>query len=87
MAREVYTDEKFIRFSDNFVFMRVLADQDPEGAELRDRYRVGPIPTLLILDSEGMEIDRIIGARPVDGLIEELELIFKYASESNRFRL
>jgi thioredoxin-related protein len=87
MAREVYTNEEFIEFSRKFVFMRVLADKDPEGAELQSRYRVEGIPTLLILDSKGREIDRIIGARPVDALIEELELILEYASESSPLRL
>jgi len=82
MAREVYPSEKFTRFSSKFVFMRVLADKDKEGAELHDRYNVDGVPTLLILDSKGREIDRIVGGRTVDQLIEELEWIFKYASES-----
>lgn len=87
MAREVYTDETFIEFSSKFVFMRVLADKDPEGAQLQRLYRVEGIPTLLILDSKGREIDRIIGARPADALIEELEFILEYASESSPLRL
>ena len=87
MAREVYTDEKFIEFSSKFVFMRVLADKDPEGAELKNRYRVEGIPALLILDSKGREIDRLTGDRPAEVLIEELELILEFASESSPLRL
>ena len=87
MARDVYTDEKLIEFSRKFVFMRVLADQDPEGAELKSRYRVGGTPTLLILDSKGREIDRFIGFRPADTLIEDLEFILEYAPESSPLRL
>ena len=87
MAREVYTNEEFIEFSQKFVFMRVLADKNPEGAELKSRYRVGGVPTLLILDSKGREIDRLPGARPADLLMEELELILNYASQSNPIRL
>ncbi len=87
MAREVYTDKEFIEFSKKFVFMRVLADKNPEGAELKSRYRVGGVPTLLILDSKGREIDRLPGARPADLLMEELELILNYASQSNPIRL
>ena len=67
--------------------MRVLADKDPGGAELKNRYRVGGIPTLLILDSEGREIDRIVGFHPAVELMEELELILKYAPESSPLRL
>ena len=87
MAREVYTDDAFIEFSRKFVFMRVLEDKDPKGAELKSRYRINGVPTLLILDSRGLEIDRIRGARPAEDLIEELELILEYASESSPLRL
>ena len=87
MAREVYTDKEFIEFSKKFVFMRVLADKNPEGEELKSRYRVGGFPTLLILDSKGREIDRLPGARPADLLMEELELILNYASQSNPIRI
>ena len=67
--------------------MRILADKDPAGAELERRYRVEGTPTLLILDSKGREVDRIIGARPADTLIEELEFILEYAPESSPLRL
>jgi thioredoxin-related protein len=81
MAREVYTDERFIQFSSRFVFMRVLADTDEEGAELQRRYKVLGFPTLLVLDSRGDEIDRLEGGRTTEELIEDLGFIFQYASE------
>lgn len=81
MAREVYTDERFIRFSSRFVFMRVLADTDEGGAQLQSRYNVRGFPTLLVLNSAGEEIDRIEGFRSAEQLIEDLEFIFEYASE------
>lgn len=87
MAREVYTDDAFIEFSRKFIFMRVLADKDPKGAKLKNRYRVSGVPTLLILDSKGLEIDRIRGERPAEDLIEELELILEYASKRSPLRL
>ena len=34
------TDKEFIEFSRKFVFMRVLSDKDPEGAQLKDRFQV-----------------------------------------------
>jgi thiol:disulfide interchange protein len=83
MAREVYTDKKYIEFSRKFVFLRFFADTDPEGERLEKRYEVNGVPTLLILDSRGKEVDRIVGARTADELIEELELIFEYASEES----
>jgi len=88
MAREVYTDEEFISFSRKFVFVRVLADKDPAGAQLEKRYQVNGYPHLLILDSEGREVDRIRGAAPsAKALIEELEMIFEFASDNTRISL
>ena len=87
MAREVYTSEKFIDFSKDFVFLRVLADKDPEGGQLEKRYNVEGFPTILILDSRGKEVDRIMGGRTIDQFLEELEWIFKYASENKPIRL
>ena len=80
MAREVYTDERFIRFSSRFVFMRVLVDTDEEGGQLQSRYGVAGFPTLLVLDSRGEEIDRIEGALSAEELIEELGFILEHAS-------
>ena len=87
MAREVYTDERFMRFSSRFVFMRVLADTDPEGAELQSLYRVAGFPTLLVLDSKGEEIDRLEGGRSTEELIEEMGFIFEYDSEGKLVNL
>jgi len=87
MAREVYTDEEFINFSTKFVFMRVFSDVDKDGAQLKEKYQVQVVPTLLVLDSNGKEVDRLIGFRTAEVLIEDLELIFEYPSKSGRFRL
>ena len=81
MAREVYTKKEFIEFSSKFVFVRVLSDRDPKGAQLEERFQVRGYPTLTILDCEGKQVDQIVGGRPLQGLIEELELIFEYASD------
>ena len=77
MTREVYPDREFIRFSRSQVFMRVFQDTDPEGARLARKFRIRGVPTLIILDSKGREIDRIEGAMRAPDLIEELKLIFQ----------
>jgi thioredoxin-related protein len=87
MAREVYTDEEFIKFSTKFVFMRVFSDVDRDGAQLKEKYQVQGVPTLLILDSRGKEVDRLLGFRTAEVLIEDLEFIFEHASKRGRFRL
>ena len=87
MAREVYTDEEFIKFSTKFVFMRVFFDVDREGAQLKEKYQVQGVPTLLVLDSNGKEVDRLIGFRSAEALIEDLEFIFEHPPRRGRFRL
>jgi thiol:disulfide interchange protein len=77
MAREVYTDKKFIEFSRNQVFLRVFEDTQPEGKRLSERFGIVGFPTLIILNSRGQEVDRIIGALPAGDLIEELQIIFE----------
>ncbi len=79
MTREVYTDKNFIEFSRSQVFLRVFEDTQPEGEWLARKFGVPGFPTLLILDSSGREVDRILGAMPAKDLIEELQLIFKNA--------
>ncbi len=76
MTREVYTDNEFIKFSRSQIFMRVFQDTDPEGARLARRFKIEGFPTLIILDSSGHEVDRIVGAMNAQDLIEELQLIF-----------
>ena len=86
MTREVYTDKEVIEFSQSQVFMRVFEDIDAEGERLARKFRIQGFPTIIVLDSDGQEVDRIIGARSADELIEELKDIFKSA-KSEKFSI
>jgi thiol-disulfide isomerase/thioredoxin len=77
MTREVYTDKEFIRFTRKYVFIRLFQDTDPQGARLASRYRVEGFPTLIILNSSGREVDRILGFRSAPDLIDEIQDITK----------
>jgi|WetSurMetagenome_2_1015567.scaffolds.fasta_scaffold702621_2 thioredoxin-related protein len=79
MAREVYADKKFINYSKKHVFLRVMEDTSDEGHALARKFRIEGTPTLIILDSSGKEIDRIVGGRDVQELIDELEDILQSA--------
>ena len=79
MTREVYTSDEFIKFSRSQVFVRVFQDTETQGARLAQKYRVPGFPALIILDSSGNEIDRIMGFRSAPDLIEELKEIFEGA--------
>jgi thioredoxin-related protein len=83
MTREVYPNSRFIEFSRSQVFMRVFQDTDPEGSRLARKFGIQGFPTLIILDSSGHEIDRIMGAMSAEDLIEELKLIFDNAEDGS----
>jgi thioredoxin-related protein len=81
MTREVYTDKKLIEFSRSQVFMRVFEDTEAEGERLARKFKVRGFPTLIVLDSNGQEVDRILGAMSAPDLIEALKLIFESAKK------
>lgn len=80
MTREVYSDKDFIEFSRSQIFMRIFIDEDPEGKELAREFAIEALPTLIILDSKGREVDRIVGGRDAPDLIRILKHIFETAT-------
>jgi thioredoxin-related protein len=81
MAREVYADPEFLKFSRSQIFMRVFQDTDPEGARLARKFQVRGFPTIIILNSKGIEVNRILGERDTQELTMELEAIFEEAKQ------
>lgn len=77
MSRVVYSDKDFIEFSKSQIFMRFVSDTDPEGARLDRKFRVNGYPTLIVLDPNGDEVDRIVGERSAPQLIAKLKSIFQ----------
>ena len=57
---EFLTDVRRFSLLAGFVLLSVDAD-DPSSFELKDRYNVGGYPTVLVVDPEGRELDRILG--------------------------
>jgi thioredoxin 1 len=87
MTREVYTDKELIEFSRSQVFMRVFEDTEAEGKRLARKFGIDGFPTLIILDSDGQEVDRIEGAMSAPDLIDTLKEIFKSAKSSTRISI
>lgn len=56
----------------HFVCLKVDMEKG-EGPELAKRYEVRAYPTFLILDKEGKEVNRLVGANSPAGFIESLE--------------
>ncbi len=61
----------------NTHFVNIKMDMEKgEGIELAKRYEVLAFPTMLVLDSEGNLVHRIMGTRPPQQLIEQIKRAF-----------
>ena len=83
MTREVYSDRDFIEFSRSQIFVRIFIDEDPEGKELAREFGIEALPTLIILDSKGREVDRLVGGRDAPDLIKILRFFFEAADDDS----
>ncbi len=56
-----------------YSWLRLNAETDPAGAEMRQRFGVAAFPTVLILDEGGDEIDRLQGFVPPAQFVKAVE--------------
>jgi TolA-binding protein len=92
----VWPDERVVRFvADNFIPARVhVKDDAAEFQRLREKHAARWTPTILELDSDGVERHRIEGFLPADDFLAQLmlgraQLDFKaekWADAEKRFR-
>ena len=60
-------------YADKGVSYRKIRSKTPEGKKLALRYGVRSLPTILLLDDEGGELKRIVGAVETHQLRSKLE--------------
>ena len=72
----MWPDERVVRFvNENFVAARAHVKQNPNDfKECGERYKAPWTPTILELDSEGVEHHRIEGFLPADDFLAQLML-------------
>ncbi|MFQ5454256.1 MAG: thioredoxin fold domain-containing protein, partial [Candidatus Zixiibacteriota bacterium] len=71
MDTVVLIDDKVIDFfSSEMVLLKVNAEVD---TALAKSYHISGYPTIVLTDSKGEEIDRIVGYRPADEFLQTLE--------------
>lgn len=67
MDQVTFTDATVVdELSGDFVWLRLNAERDAAGISLNRRFRVSGFPTVLILDTEKNEINRLQGFMPPD---------------------
>ncbi len=76
LAEHVFTDPQFIEFSKGHIFVQIQADRSRRDEWLADGFDVRVYPTMLVLDSQGKEIDRLRGSPGAEALMKYLQMIF-----------
>ncbi|HEY9070961.1 MAG TPA: thioredoxin family protein [Candidatus Ozemobacteraceae bacterium] len=67
---EVFSTDEFKKAAgEKLVLVAIDADQN---RELVDKYKVEGFPTILFLDTDGREVNRIVGFKPLPGFLEEI---------------
>ncbi len=66
---ETYRDSAVIALSKEIVFAKINAEVDTVNA---DKYSIESYPMIVVMDAEGVEIDRIGGFLPAEEFIEEV---------------
>jgi thioredoxin-like negative regulator of GroEL len=69
MAREVFPTKEFQEQSKYFVFVKLDGDHQKDVVS---QFGVQGYPTMIILTKDGREIHRIVGYRPLDALLAEM---------------
>jgi thiol:disulfide interchange protein len=67
---DTYANKDVVAKSGSFVDLKLDADAN---RSIVTQYKIGGLPTVLFLDAKGKEIHRIIGYKPPDQFIMEME--------------
>ncbi len=73
MEREVFAQERFQRYAERFVLLRVDVEDRAAGTQLQRRWSANSLPTLLLLDPKKSLIGKIEGFLETERLIARLD--------------
>ncbi len=86
MSNNIFPQEKVgTFFNSNFVNIKIDMEKG-EGIELAKKYQVRAYPTFLILDSDGNEINRLVGGGEADAFIEKVKKAMDPANSPKNLR-
>ena len=64
----------------SYKYKEMVIDLDDNADSLADKYKIRSVPTILVLNNEGEELDRIVGFKTKEQLLEDLN---KYKNFDN----
>lgn len=83
MEQETFSDAQ-VGTAINNKFIPIKADVDYfEWADVQEAYNVGVLPTILIINSQGIVQQRLLGQKSASGLMSELSLPYNGSSNTN----
>jgi len=72
MDVKTWSHPAVIERSENYVFLKLNAETEPDGIALQKKFGVGSYPTVLLLDSQGEEFERLEGYLPAEEFLANL---------------
>lgn len=66
---DTYVSADVVALAQDFVSLKIDADVDKE---LSSTYKVVGLPTILFIDANGKEVHRVVGYRPPDDFVKEM---------------
>jgi thiol:disulfide interchange protein len=66
---DTYVDKDVVALAQDFVSLKIDADVEKE---LSSTYKVVGLPTILFIDASGNEIHRVVGYRPPEDFVKEM---------------
>lgn len=74
MEATTLKDPRVVRnLTNQFVLLKLNAEEDPEGIRYREEFQVFAYPTFLLMTPDQMEIDRLQGYVPAEDFVSSLQ--------------
>lgn len=73
LEKKVYTNSEVSAFANNYQINWKIDAEKGEGVDLAKKYQVSGYPTIVFVDGNGDEIDRIIGYLPVKDFLPSMK--------------
>jgi thiol-disulfide isomerase/thioredoxin len=85
MARDVFPDEKVGSFYNRYFINLKLDMEKGEGLEFRKEYPVSAFPTLFFINGDGEVIQKVKGAKDVNGFLDLGQKVLGLADNSKEY--
>jgi thiol:disulfide interchange protein len=83
MQEKTYSQPQVQKVLDKFLYLNVDVDHHPQKDILLQQYNIKGVPTAIILNGDGQEIDRIIGFLPPEKFVPRIKSRLRGSAKDN----